>query len=776
MTTPYTLGGGARALIFDGATGEIALHLGPARLRGRCGAAATAAGATHTLIGSRVAGVEQRRSADGFTPAQQFDVCFEPGAGGLALRLALQVPDGAPFIALRVGVVNHGPADARLHTLTAFETAALAFGSGPLDGWVNGFHSWSFSGYVPHDRRQPRALTGPITYPQARNPTTAPPRRAGQYSSEWVAALIDPGRAALVAGFAGVEAMFGQVTLDGRPGSQALRMANTADGVRLAPGETRWGEWAVLYDTRADDPDPLAAYAHAVTHLTPPRSTDRPPPAGWSSWYQFFQDVTAEDMARNQRALADLTETLPLGLIQLDDGYQRAWGDWLTPNAKFPGGVGGWAADVRAGGFTPGLWLSPFTVERSARLWREHPEMLLRGLRGRPVYGGFYVPKRRLYGLDLTHPAAQAFVRETITTIVHEWGIPYLKLDFLYTGALPGLRHDPARTRAEAFRSGLEIVREAAGDDALILGCGCPLGPAVGLVDVMRVGPDVAPFWHPELFGVGRLFRRDQNLPSARNALQLSLRRAWTHRRFWWLDADNVPVRASQALTADEVQTVASVVGLLGSHLIFSDDLPALPDERLRWAASLLPVPTPRADVPGLFDASAPDTVIRRVTSATGEHTIVALVNWADQPAERTIARHALGLPPGVPLLAFDYWGQRAWVERSDPVPLGRIAAHGVRLLALRAHDGGPQLAGTDLHLTAGGEVSEWTADAGRTTFTLSVGRRAAGSVWLWLPAEPAAATCEGAPCAISSTAEDNIYRIPVEVSGTAEIAITLRV
>ncbi|NIR61217.1 MAG: hypothetical protein GWO02_17805, partial [Gammaproteobacteria bacterium] len=118
----------------------------------------------------------------------------------------------------------------------------------------------------------------------------------------------------------------------------------------------------------------------------------------------------------------------------------------------------------------------------------------------------------------------------------------------------------------------------------------------------------------------------------------------------------------------------------------------------------------------------------------------MALVNWADQPAERTIARHALGLPPGVPLLAFDYWGQRAWVERSDPVPLGRIAAHGVRLLALRAHDGGPQLAGTDLHLTAGGEVSEWTADARRTTFTLSVGHRAAGSVWLWLPAEPAAA------------------------------------
>ena len=37
-------------------------------------------------------------------------------------------------------------------------------------------------------------------------------------------------------------------------------------------------------------------------------------------------------------------------------------------------------------------------------------------------------------------------------------------------------------------RRGLEIIREEAGDATFILGCTCHFGPAIGLVDGMRVG------------------------------------------------------------------------------------------------------------------------------------------------------------------------------------------------------------------------------------------------------------------------------------------------
>ena len=75
------------------------------------------------------------------------------------------------------------------------------------------------------------------------------------------------------------------------------------------------------------------------------------------------------------------------------------------------------------------------------------------------------------------------------------FGYDYLKLDFLFAAAAEGTRHDPGLTRAQTLRRGLEAIRRGAGKKTFILGCGCPLGPAIGIVDGMRIGPDVAPHW-----------------------------------------------------------------------------------------------------------------------------------------------------------------------------------------------------------------------------------------------------------------------------------------
>ena len=42
-------------------------------------------------------------------------------------------------------------------------------------------------------------------------------------------------------------------------------------------------------------------------------------------------------------------------------------------------------------------------------------------------------------------------------------------------------------------------MREAAGEDVTLLGCGCPLGAAVGHVDAMRASADAGPSWLPAL-------------------------------------------------------------------------------------------------------------------------------------------------------------------------------------------------------------------------------------------------------------------------------------
>ena len=82
----------------------------------------------------------------------------------------------------------------------------------------------------------------------------------------------------------------------------------------------------------------------------------------------------------------------------------------------------------------------------------------------------------------------------------------------------------------EAYRHGLRVIREAIGPDAYLLGCGAPILPSVGLVDAMRVGPDIGHHYEP-LDG-------DLSQPSQRAAAQNSRARAWQHGRFWVNDAD----------------------------------------------------------------------------------------------------------------------------------------------------------------------------------------------------------------------------------------------
>lgn len=55
---------------------------------------------------------------------------------------------------------------------------------------------------------------------------------------------------------------------------------------------------------------------------------------------------------------------------------------------------------------------------------------------------------------------------------------------------------------------GLEVVRRGTSENAFLAGCGSPFGPAVGIVDAMRVSPDVSPTWTPPTVCPGSTRRR----------------------------------------------------------------------------------------------------------------------------------------------------------------------------------------------------------------------------------------------------------------------------
>jgi alpha-galactosidase len=248
--------------------------------------------------------------------------------------------------------------------------------------------------------------------------------------------------------------------------------------------------------------------------------TLRPPPTGWCSWYHYFLQVTQADIAENLEAIGELG--LDVDVVQIDDGYEAEIGDWLRLSDRFPS-LRAVVDDIRRAGRRAGIWVAPFMVGERSVLAREHPDWVVGG--ANPGRGW----EQQLAALDITHPGAEAYLREVFGTF-RDLGIDYYKIDFIYAGAMDGRRADPGVTGVAAYRHGLEVIREAIGPDAFLLGCGAPILPSVGLVDAMRVGPDISHHFEP-LDG-------DLSQPSQRAAAMNTRWRAWQHGRFWTNDAD----------------------------------------------------------------------------------------------------------------------------------------------------------------------------------------------------------------------------------------------
>ncbi|MFH1467474.1 MAG: glycoside hydrolase family 36 protein [Pseudomonadota bacterium] len=441
-------------------------------------------------------------------------------------------------------------------------------------------------------------------------------------------------------------------------------------------------------------------------------------PTGWCSWYHYYTRVTARHVAGNAAALARHPE-LGLRFVQLDDGYQAAVGDWLDINGKFPGGLAPVVADIRGHGFAAGLWTAPFFAAARARLLREHPGWRLLDARGRPVSTGFNpVWGARTCALDLTHPEVLAWLSEVFGTFAGV-GFDLFKIDFLYAGLRHGERHDPARSPLEAYRGGLAAIRAAVGEERFLLGCGAPLGPSVGLVDGMRVSPDVKEQWDSP---IAAFFGKGCGYPAARGALRNDVTRWFTHRRWWLNDPDCLLVRDTRTqLTEEEVRTLVTVLGATGGMVLLSDDMAQVSPARLDLARVALP-PTGLAPAP-TDPLEARDLVV----AGEGGGRLVVLVNLEDAPERRRLT------PQPEPGVWIDLWARAAVWEPEVPIP-----AHGALALRFCPASDEPRLVADGLHLTAGldGRIAaRFDPEAGVLRVSARDIARAAGWLALWVPA-----------------------------------------
>jgi alpha-galactosidase len=263
-------------------------------------------------------------------------------------------------------------------------------------------------------------------------------------------------------------------------------------------------------------------------------------------------------------------------------------------------------------------------------------------------------------------------------------------------------------------------------------------------------------------------------MPSARNSIQNILTRSPLHNRWWVNDPDCLLVRPDTHLSLPEVQSLATSIAMTGGSLLLSDDLPALPEDRVKIAQSLLPLSGNRAQVIDLFENTTPERLKLDCESGIGGWQVIARFNWSDKPLPWTFST------PDFQLQDQDYQASAFWtddfrtISAGVPAQMPDIPAHGVALYALYALKNGGQYAGSDLHFTQGCEITQWAASEDKIALQIQLQRDVSGRITLRLPSAPMYASADG-EAVRWQPAGNGFYHFFVTIHQSLYLEITLR-
>lgn len=366
---------------------------------------------------------------------------------------------------------------------------------------------------------------------------------------------------------------------------------------------------------------------------------------GWWSWTAFYYKITAGDVLTNAQWLAQHLESLGYDYFHIDEGYQFARGEYTTPDAtRFPEGMLGLEHKITRLGLQSGIWTAPFEVTQRASIYENHKDWLVHNSHGEPISVGEVgegIPDR-IFVLDSTNPGAQEYLRQTYRTLVREWNIRYIKLDFMDTTAIEGYYYRPNTTALEAQRIGLKVIRDAVGDGVLLDKDGSPMLNVVGILNEGRISTDT-----------GHAFALSKQAASG------IFSRYYMNRNFFRNDPDAFTVSKQVVredhptpLTRDEAQVSIVLAAVSGGMFEIGDDLPTLglSPERLALVENpdlLQMAKLGRSGVPlDLMSYRAEDeqpsiSLVRE----DPRQTMLAIFNWTERPTSHSLALAELTLP-----------------------------------------------------------------------------------------------------------------------------------
>ena len=437
-------------------------------------------------------------------------------------------------------------------------------------------------------------------------------------------------------------------------------------------------------------------------------------PNVFCTWYFHGRNYNETYFKEDIKALKE--NRIPFDVFLIDDCWtNNDWGMW-TPGPAFPSGIPKITDIIKEEGYKPGIWTAPYSVDKNSEIALEHPEWLLTYEDGSLVEFGY---SNKTWVFDPTFPGVVEHLKETFQRLKYDYGFDYFKVDFMRSVfVFDDVKfYDPTLTRLEAFRMGLEAVRNGIGPDSYLSVCGGHFGGSIGIADSQRSGSDVVSIWEPKQV----------------DAFKQNIRRTWMN-RLWHVDADALMIRKRETpfhpegnewsnlslgkLNDNEARTSALNQFIGGGMVCFSEYLKELSPERRELYKNIIPSVNSSSNPLDTYNLTIPSytlTHIQPKCSSLKLWNMVAAINWEAEEKEMGIAltdKVVNNLEDTDKYIISEFFSQKVvgLFSKGEYLELGDIPFHASKLLHITPWDGKtPTLVGTDLHFSGGGvEITTW--------------------------------------------------------------------
>lgn len=274
------------------------------------------------------------------------------------------------------------------------------------------------------------------------------------------------------------------------PGGVELLLDLRAGGQPLELGDRTLEACEVVRCVSRPDESAYATGRRLCALMCPMPRLPKEPVFGFNDWYAAYGNNTATNFLADAAFVVSLCKGLKVRpYVVMDDGWQKfsppelerttgkfdsGYGPWEESSRNFGMDMKTFCAKIAALGAKPGLWYRPLCMEGAM--------------------------------CDPSDPDVLSRIASDIRRF-REWGFRFVKIDYLkydWCGHFAGVDgdgrlirdtrkwKDTAHTTAETIVNLYRTMRDAAGDETVILGCNAENHLCAGLFEMSRVGPDTS--------------------------------------------------------------------------------------------------------------------------------------------------------------------------------------------------------------------------------------------------------------------------------------------